>query len=172
MLDLDRRAKLNGLDSLYEWQDTEDVLILKAARERTANGGLHLHFRTDLACPSPVGWLPAGDVRADGAVVVAPGAVRQFRDLRTREPYDQAHVLKAGNLTDVPMAPDALIGAVQRNGGRFRTGGRAASYPRIRSSCDYWPDAGRLPNGQAGMTVFTDSRAGSGQSTSPTANTS
>ncbi len=127
VLDIDVKNGVDGVRSLMEWSDLNGIEVPDSCRVRSSSGGLHVYLRVDESSPSPVGWLPGVDVRADGAMIAAPPSRRRVRGLRGDEPAFVPYRLMTGAFSNLPTAPDALVAAIRRDGGRFRTGGGSSS---------------------------------------------
>lgn len=98
VLDVDRK---NGKDGFAELAGLGlDVDALSDAQVATASGGRHIYFRwSEGMTNSPAGLPPGLDVRGEGGLVVAPGAVNGTG----------VYELLSGSLTaELPAWPDAL----------------------------------------------------------------
>ncbi|GAA2828648.1 bifunctional DNA primase/polymerase-like protein [Leucobacter komagatae] len=123
VIDVDAKNGVNGMASLSEWERASSIQLPESPIVLTPSGGRHLWFRLDQSCKSPVGWLPGVDVRADGGyVAAAPSMVwNSFQDssMSKSEPYAAFYALTKGALNSLPLAPEALVAAINRDGGRF-----------------------------------------------------
>ncbi len=88
VLDLDVKNGGKPIHRLIDWMDETDVELERGLVCRTTSGGWHYYFvlpRGVGHVPSPVGWQPAVDVRADGSQVAVPPSViaRQLSTFRS-----------------------------------------------------------------------------------------
>lgn len=114
VLDGDTKRDGDPWGSLMEWEDMTGVhLPDDGPLVRTPSGGWHLYFRTDQRCPSPIGWLPDVDVRADGAQVVAPPSA-----IGTPADYVEYRLVR-GDFSTIPTIPTEVVADIQQNGGRY-----------------------------------------------------
>lgn len=127
VLDVDVKNGVDGGRSLIEWEFQTGVQLPSAPRVITPSGGMHLFFAVVGACPSPIGWLPGVDVRADGGMVAAPPSRRRVKGRLGNDATFQPYRLVAGSFGELPKAPDALLADIHANGGRFRTRGGSSS---------------------------------------------
>lgn len=146
VLDVDVKNGVDGVRSLMEWEDLTGVRLPLAPRVQTPSGGQHLFFSTDEHSPSPAGWQPGVDIRANGAMVAAPPSRRQIRGRLGNDATFQPYRLVAGSFKRLPKAPDALVADIRANGGRFRTGGGSSSQTAssLPPSADLMRDGFRL----------------------------
>jgi bifunctional DNA primase/polymerase-like protein len=78
VLDLDVKNGGKPIQQLVQWQEETGIYLSRGAVSRTPSGGWHYPLRLPDGIgdvPSPVGWLPAVDVRADGSQVAVPPSV-------------------------------------------------------------------------------------------------
>lgn len=127
VIDYDRRHGVDGLHSLMRWADENGHEIPRGVRVDTPGDGGHLYFTLEEPLRSCAGWLPNVDVRADGGMVVAPPSVRTVSmpssASRTPDTGYRQYEVGRGSLTALPPAPDWLVAAIRRDGGRYRPGG-------------------------------------------------
>ncbi len=121
VIDLDTRA-VDGIASFQAWlNEHPDVHLPVAPVVRTPSGGAHLWFRTSCEVRTCAGWRPGVDVRGEGGyVVVPPSAVRLMMDDGThgrKEAVWLDYRLERGRLDQLPVAPDALLAAINAEGG-------------------------------------------------------
>jgi bifunctional DNA primase/polymerase-like protein len=79
--DLKKNPHANPMGALLKWQETTGIEIPAGPVVETPSGGFHLYLRLSEGVghvPSPGGWLPNVDIRADGSYVVAPPSYRNI----------------------------------------------------------------------------------------------
>lgn len=144
VLDCDVKKGKNGLRELALWEELEEIEIPQAVTTRTPSGGLHLWFRLPKDCgpiPSPPGWLPGLDIRADGAQVAVPPSMRrwQYKEFDPQYlPYERGQ----GSVLSLPVVPDGVLADIRRYGGRYAERGSSGS-----SRSDLPSDEEALANG-------------------------
>lgn len=73
VLDLDTHAH-DGVASLREWLDANDVVLPETYAVHTGGGGWHYYFRLEQPMKNRTGVLPGVDVRGAGGYVLLPGS--------------------------------------------------------------------------------------------------
>lgn len=121
VVDLDVKHGNDGTARFKEWLDEHFGAILPdpPAATRTPTGGVHLWYRAEGPVKTCTNWRPGVDVRGEGGYVVAPpSALRLSVDdgshRRTEEVWLEYRTERASLL---PMAPDALVAAINAEGG-------------------------------------------------------
>ena len=83
-LDIDDEKGLDGVKSLEDWCDQNDICPIDSiATVETGRGGKHLYFQSDNLYHNQVGCLEGVDVRGEGGCIVAPPSVHG----KTRKEY-------------------------------------------------------------------------------------
>lgn len=133
VIDLDVKNGDDGFASLRQWLiEHPEVRLPVAPVVRTTTGGAHLYFRTNQRVKSCPGWRPGVDVRGEGGYVVAPlSALRLMMDDGTHRRKEEVWLeyrLERGRLDQLPEMPDALLAAINTEGGSStRAGGSGGS---------------------------------------------
>ena len=75
-LDVDEDKGINGVESLNEWCDKNNIFpIESSATVATGRGGQHLYFQSNFTYHNHVGCLDGVDIRGEGGCVVAPPSI-------------------------------------------------------------------------------------------------
>ncbi|GAB3586353.1 bifunctional DNA primase/polymerase [Calidifontibacter terrae] len=123
VVDCDRhRVGQDGPGEFAEWADVKGVDLSTVPRVRTPTDGLHYWFRLRERQRS-MNWLPGVEIKADGVLVLAPPSLwrvrlslrRAFSDPPNDPPVEiwRSYQIEAGDLSDLPDVPDALLTAVR-----------------------------------------------------------
>lgn len=75
VIDQDEKKGEHGIETFEKWIDDNMQYVDDTWESKTASGGRHTFFRSNIPVANRVGWLPGVDVRGDGGYVVVPPSI-------------------------------------------------------------------------------------------------
>lgn len=123
VVDCDRHhTDQDGPGLFADWCRANGVDLSSVPRVATPKDGFHYWFRLDEPQRS-MNWLPGVEVKADGMMVLAAPSLwnvtmptlRSFSDPKNEPPVqiERSYRIEAGDLSDLPAVPDALLAAIR-----------------------------------------------------------